>query len=201
MTGRTTRARVAKRKAGELDVDENERREQSPSVREVEEISQQDDENQPRETTTETRLETDVSSLGASGAISHRQKSRKRQKVDAPLTESEYTEIEYVNQMRQNFSPKNGLAGDLPPIHDLDQIFEQISLHAVQNNTFGEFIKSLNGRKLRVATVCSGTESPILALEMIVSSESSDEITYKQPETVIYSVPLIFITRFGKTRY
>lgn len=201
MTGRTTRARAAKRKAGELEVDETECREESPSVREIEENSQQDDEDQPRETTAEPRLEANVSSLSTSGAVNHRQKPRKRQKVDAPLTESEYTEIEYVNQMRQNFSPKNGLAGDLPPIHDLDQIFEQITLHAAQKNAFGEFIKSLNGRKLRVATVCSGTESPILALEMIVSSESSIDITYKQPETVIYSVPLMSITRFGKTRY
>lgn len=175
MTGPATRARAAKRKARELDIDDTESREQSPSESQAEESSQQDDEKQLRKTKSANRLEEGGSSLSVGSTINDHQKPRKRQKVDATLPESEYTEIEYVNQMRQNFAPKNGLAGDLPPIHDLEQIFEEITRHAVQHKSFPEFVKSLTGRKLRVTTVCSGTESPILALEMIVSSESSND--------------------------
>lgn len=111
--------------------------------------------------------------------ISNRQATRKKQKTgaSASIPESGFAEIDYVNQLRHNFSPKNGLAGDLPPIHDLKQIFEKITLHAVHEHGFKEFLRSLNGRELRVATVCSGTESPILALEMIVSREFLCETT------------------------
>lgn len=36
--------------------------------------------------------------------------------------------------------------------------------------TITDVVKRLNGRKLRVATMCSGTESPLLALNMIAKS-------------------------------
>ncbi|KAJ5171903.1 hypothetical protein N7492_004496 [Penicillium capsulatum] len=54
----------------------------------------------------------------------------------------------------------------LPPMHDLNAIFNDILKKARQLG-FEEFLNKLAKRPLRVATVCSGTESPVLALEMI----------------------------------
>jgi hypothetical protein len=116
--------------------------------------------------------EADVARRTAAGPSSVRvvkTRRNKKQKVEEPpLPESEYIEIDYIDQMKTRFAPKNGLAGDLPPLHDLDEIFQQITLHAV-GQKLGDVIDCLDGRKLRVATMCSGTESPILALEMVIS--------------------------------
>lgn len=55
----------------------------------------------------------------------------------------------------------------LPPIHDIGSMFG----HMVSRvPTIVDVVKRLNGRKLRVATMCSGTESPLLALDMITKS-------------------------------
>ncbi|EKD04517.1 DNA repair protein rad8 [Trichosporon asahii var. asahii CBS 8904] len=55
----------------------------------------------------------------------------------------------------------------LPPIHDIPAMFD----HMVSRvPTIVDVVKRLNGRKLRVATMCSGTESPLLALNMIAKS-------------------------------
>ncbi|BEI79864.1 hypothetical protein CcaverHIS002_0103930 [Cutaneotrichosporon cavernicola] len=55
------------------------------------------------------------------------------------------------------------LADDLPPINDIEAIFDHLTSRA-------KLVTRLNGRKLRVATMCSGTESPLLALGMIAKS-------------------------------
>lgn len=57
------------------------------------------------------------------------------------------------------------LALDLPPMHSLDDIYASMTSHAMTNG-LGGFLGHMN-RPLRVATVCSGTESPLLALEMV----------------------------------
>jgi hypothetical protein len=53
---------------------------------------------------------------------------------------------------------------DLPPINKIPQIFADIVRRAPE---LKKVAKYLSGRKLRVATMCSGTESPLLALGMI----------------------------------
>ncbi|KAJ5591523.1 uncharacterized protein N7459_001892 [Penicillium hispanicum] len=58
------------------------------------------------------------------------------------------------------------LRGDLAPIHSLEEIFHDLAAKALRLG-FGKVLQRLAGRPLRVATVCSGTESPLLALEMI----------------------------------
>ncbi|KIK50592.1 hypothetical protein GYMLUDRAFT_51100 [Collybiopsis luxurians FD-317 M1] len=57
-----------------------------------------------------------------------------------------------------------GLSTHLPPLNDLSDIF-----HDLVGRTPGikDVALRLSGRKLRVATMCSGTESPLLALEFI----------------------------------
>lgn len=138
------------------------------------------------ESSSDTDLESDSSSASSSdgeeadvvarrptkaSASSARVKkpARKKQKVEEEqLLESEFTEIAYIDQMKTKFAPKNGLAGDLPPLHNLDEIYQQIMMHAATEK-FSEFLDCLGERELRVATMCSGTESPILALEMFIA--------------------------------
>lgn len=55
-------------------------------------------------------------------------------------------------------------ASDLPPISDITSIFDDLVSHIpdIQN-----VARQVLGRKLRIATMCSGTESPLLALDLI----------------------------------
>ena len=65
-----------------------------------------------------------------------------------------------------NFKP--GIDASLPPISDIREIFEDITRKAVNMAQFSAFIKHLGARPLNVATMCSGTESPLLALRLII---------------------------------
>lgn len=55
----------------------------------------------------------------------------------------------------------------LPPIHDVPSMFDDLVGRIPQIEGVAKHIK---GRKLRVATMCSGTESPLLALDLICRS-------------------------------
>lgn len=59
------------------------------------------------------------------------------------------------------------IAYDLPPMHDLPTIFLDLVGRIPQIKKVAELVQ---GRKLRVATMCSGTESPLLALDLIRKS-------------------------------
>lgn len=56
---------------------------------------------------------------------------------------------------------------DLPPIHEVPAMFTDLVGRIPQIKGVAEHIR---GRKLRVATMCSGTESPLLALDLICNS-------------------------------
>ncbi|RDX49190.1 hypothetical protein OH76DRAFT_561350 [Lentinus brumalis] len=58
---------------------------------------------------------------------------------------------------------------DLPPIHDIPAIFSDLVSHVPEIKAVAEHLK---GRKMRVATMCSGTESPLLALDLITRNIS-----------------------------
>lgn len=58
-------------------------------------------------------------------------------------------------------------ASGLPPISDIPAIFDDLVSHIPGIKDVAEHVA---GRKLRVATMCSGTESPLLALELIQKS-------------------------------
>ena len=67
-----------------------------------------------------------------------------------------------------------GIDTKLPPMSDLTDIFEDMARRALNEDITGNefslrnFIQHIRGRKLRIATMCSGTESPILALSKII---------------------------------
>ncbi|KAI6041310.1 hypothetical protein EDC04DRAFT_2867311 [Pisolithus marmoratus] len=58
-------------------------------------------------------------------------------------------------------------SSSLPPIHDIPAMFADLVSRVPLLKGVAEHVQ---GRKLRVATMCSGTESPLLALEMICQS-------------------------------
>lgn len=62
------------------------------------------------------------------------------------------------------------IAAHLPPLNDIEEIFE-VAVRKALDQGLEAPLKYLAGRSLRVATMCSGTESPILALGLISKGE------------------------------
>lgn len=65
---------------------------------------------------------------------------------------------------------KPGIDLDRPPLHHIKDIFDDVAKKAKQLG-FNDVLSHLGSRKLRVVTVCSGTESPLLALKMFSDSK------------------------------
>lgn len=63
----------------------------------------------------------------------------------------------------------------LPPLFEIEDIFGDLTSKAVE---FGleKVVKGLGSRPVRVATMCSRTESPLLALEMISDCLSKSDL-------------------------
>lgn len=62
-------------------------------------------------------------------------------------------------------------------MYQLSDIYRDMTRRAMELG-FGSVVEHLGGRALRVVTVCSGTESPLLALEMVQRSELSFTINW-----------------------
>ncbi|KAI9877173.1 MAG: hypothetical protein M1830_004631 [Pleopsidium flavum] len=72
-------------------------------------------------------------------------------------------------KMKDAWSFKNGINEGLPPIKNIVEIFDDITKKAIKLG-LGEAIQHLGSRKLKLATMCSGTESPVLALQLVSES-------------------------------
>lgn len=86
--------------------------------------------------------------------------------VDEPEEEEEEEEEEQQTTTRTS---KKGSwippdESDLPPITTVPEMFDDLVKNA---KGIAQVAKHVQGRKLRVATMCSGTESPLLALGLI----------------------------------
>lgn len=66
--------------------------------------------------------------------------------------------------------PRKALDRSAPPIVRIDEIFDDIAVKA-QANGIEKFLDHIGSRPLKVATLCSGTESPLLALELLTDSK------------------------------
>ncbi|KAJ7577007.1 hypothetical protein C8J56DRAFT_870233 [Mycena floridula] len=100
---------------------------------------------------------------------------------DAPATDNVSSDVDDASDDEQLVDAKNkqgksskkpGKAVDpamtnLPPIHEIPKIFDDLVSHIPK---IKEVAEQIAGRNLRVATMCSGTESPLLALELIQKS-------------------------------
>lgn len=73
---------------------------------------------------------------------------------------------EHIQLKHQYGGVKARLDLSKPPIYKLDDIFRSITDHAVGVG-FKDFIEYMGSTKLRVATACSGTDCPLLVLEMV----------------------------------
>jgi hypothetical protein len=59
---------------------------------------------------------------------------------------------------------------DLPPLNNIEEIIGDMAAKATQMNIKSE-LKKLRGRPINVATMCSGTESPLIFLNMIAKGK------------------------------
>ncbi|KAL4896868.1 hypothetical protein BDV59DRAFT_209394 [Aspergillus ambiguus] len=80
--------------------------------------------------------------------------------------ESEIPEIVRSRPYSGPRAARTQLALSLPPLYNLSDIYKSISERALALS-FDDFLAHTGSRALRVVTVCSGTESPLLALEMV----------------------------------
>jgi len=81
--------------------------------------------------------------------------------MDVDIDDEEEEEGGITGKKEKYISPEDS---SLPPISRLPDIFLDIVSRLPDVKTLAEHIQ---GRKLRVATMCSGTESPLLALNLI----------------------------------
>jgi site-specific DNA-cytosine methylase len=121
----------------------------------------------PNEDQSEGAVQRDARDLIISRTTKQLKPSKPETKGERPLSFPDVVpEIDFVKNMLDKHVYKTGLDGSLPPMDNLEEIFVDISKKAVKNG-LQDVIKHLGSRKLRVVTMCSGTESPILALEMV----------------------------------
>lgn len=109
----------------------------------------------PPETDNTAESEIETQNEDADGDVSMAEE-RSDVDMDAPSTSSK--------KLVKSSAPDTS---DLPPIHDIPAIFDDLVSHIPEIKEVAEHVQ---GRKLRVATMCSGTESPLLALELVQKS-------------------------------
>jgi hypothetical protein len=109
-------------------------------------------------------------------------------KIDRPVRKAKSTSLHVVNDNKatdiegpvesskgNNIKPRSyrykiGVQEHLKPIHKIPDIFADMIENALKVG-LDKFLTHLNGRKLKVATMCSGTESPVLALQLFGEGE------------------------------
>ena len=89
----------------------------------------------------------------------------------------------FVTQQRhQQWRPRNTIrtfiAQRLPPISDIGEIFDDMTEKAWGQLGLEEATRTLANRTINVATMCSGTESPLLAMDMTNECKSEDFAKY-----------------------
>ncbi|KAL4878957.1 hypothetical protein BJY04DRAFT_229492 [Aspergillus karnatakaensis] len=97
----------------------------------------------------------------AAAAVASREEVQEQQDLDPNIPELVRSRP-YSGPMR----PRTQLALSLPPLYKLSDIYKSLTERAMELG-LGDVISHLGDRQLRVVTVCSGTESPLLALEMV----------------------------------
>jgi hypothetical protein len=63
-----------------------------------------------------------------------------------------------------------GLNTNLPPLSNIHDIFADLTQRALGEG-LSDFLEAMGSKVIKVATLCSGTESPLLALQMVQESE------------------------------
>lgn len=87
--------------------------------------------------------------------------------VSMPEDHSSDVDMDAPTRNKKTSKPNAQESSDLPPINEIPAIFDDLVSRIPDIKQVAEHVA---GRKLRVATMCSGTESPLLALELIQKS-------------------------------
>ena len=82
----------------------------------------------------------------------------------------------------------NGLNANLKPLSNIRDIFADLTSNAISHGLL-DFLRTIGARKLKVCTLCSGTESPLLALQLI------SECILRSPSHTFS--PLLILVRLG----
>ncbi|WPH00344.1 Hypothetical protein R9X50_00316900 [Acrodontium crateriforme] len=97
--------------------------------------------------------------------------SNPAKKAQTPLNVSRPTGKTSTHMMENLLkgSTSKGLDLNLPPLSNIPDIFSDITTKGIKNGLV-DVVNHLGNRPLKVGTMCSGTESPLLALSMIQES-------------------------------
>lgn len=87
----------------------------------------------------------------------------------AKLTKSKLSKQKKTKKHQTAANERRGLDLNLPPLPTIPDIFEDITLKALKLG-LRQVLRLLEDRPLRVGTMCSGTESPLLALRLVDGS-------------------------------
>lgn len=106
------------------------------------------------------------------GSVHHDEPENTEPEDDVSMAEAEDqssdVDMDASSKTKQKVAkPSAPDASNLPPIHDIPAIFNDLVRRI---SDIKDVAVHVAGRKLRVATMCSGTESPLLALELIQMS-------------------------------
>jgi hypothetical protein len=74
------------------------------------------------------------------------------------------------SQYTDPFAYKIGIDETLKPVCNIEDIFSDITAKG-RKMGLDDAINHLQGRKLKIATMCSGTESPLLAIQLVCDSK------------------------------
>ncbi|KAI9846132.1 MAG: hypothetical protein M1838_001391 [Thelocarpon superellum] len=106
------------------------------------------------------KVQATISSMGALGAASAANSTSAKKRPTKRAQDSRNTDT---------WTYKAGIREELPPMHDIGEIFEDLT-RAAREQGLMKAVEHLRSNKLKVATMCSGTESPILALQLVNES-------------------------------
>lgn len=87
---------------------------------------------------------------------------------------AEHVEEEEKNKESEK---KKIVSTALPPLSSLPDIFEDIARKVSEERLLEQLLSRIGQREIRIGTICSGTESPILALNEFCSGESGPTTT------------------------
>jgi hypothetical protein len=113
--------------------------------------------------------------------------TNQQQSVADLAKDDQDSEVEEIPELRRGYLvlETRYLANDLSPLHRLEDIFADMAAKALEMG-LSDVICRLGKRPLRVATMCSGTEAPLLALDMISTGKYLDRALSSNQYIIIF---------------
>jgi site-specific DNA-cytosine methylase/superfamily II DNA or RNA helicase len=130
--------------------------------------TEDDDDAQSSDVISEAESTPQTSEVPSEDETASKSKPKSKAKPKSASGESSTRTDRSTSRMNNLFTKPRGLDLSLPPLHRIEDIFADITEKAITEG-YQKAVDDLQVRKrpFRVATMCSGTESPLLALRMI----------------------------------